>query len=108
MRMYLWQVTYTPEGAAGVLAEGGSGRRAAVERMLESAGGSLCEFYFAFGSHDLIVLGELPDDVAAAALSLHTAVGGSARSHTTVLLTAEDLDEASRRSVEYRPPGASA
>jgi uncharacterized protein with GYD domain len=105
MPKYMWQVTYTSEGATGLLAEGGSGRRAAIEQMLVSVGGTLEAFYYTLGSDDLVVIGELPDNVSAAALSLTTAVGGAARSRTTVLLTAEEIDEASHRSVEYRRPG---
>jgi uncharacterized protein with GYD domain len=106
MPKYLWQVAYTNEGAKGLLAEGGTGRRTAVQQMLESVGGSLEAFYYTLGSDDLVVIGELPDNISAAALSLTTAVGGAARSRTTVLLTAEDIDEASHRSVEYRTPGS--
>jgi len=105
MPKYLWQVTYTTEGAKGLGEEGGSGRREAVKEMLESVGGSLEAFYYALGSEDLVVIGELPDNVAAAALSLTTTAGGAARSRTTVLLTPEDIDEAARRNVEYRTPG---
>jgi len=106
MPKYLWQVAYTAEGAQGLLAEGGTGRRDAVKQMLESVGGSLEAFYFALGADDLVVIGELPDNVSAAALSLQTAVGGAARSRTTVLLSPDDLDEATHRSVEYRKPGS--
>ena len=106
MAKYLWQVNYTIDGAKGLLEEGGSGRREAVKQMLESVGGSLEAFYFALGTDDLVVIGELPDNVSAAALSLQTVVGGAARSRTTVLLTPEEIDEAAHRSVEYRRPGA--
>jgi uncharacterized protein with GYD domain len=106
MPKYLWQVAYTTEGAQGLLNEGGTGRRDAVKQMLESVGGSLEAFYFALGADDLVVIGELPDNVSAAALSLQTAVGGAARSRTTVLLSPDDLDEATHRSVEYRKPGS--
>jgi|SRR5690348_12180064 len=106
MPKYLWNVTYTPEGAAGLLADGGTKRREAIEEMLESVGGRLEALYYAFGSTDLVVIGELPDQAAAAALSLTTAVGGAANSSTTVLLTAEEMDEATRRHVAYRLPGS--
>ena len=105
MPKYLWQVSYTAEGARGLAAEGGTGRRAAVEEMLNSVGGRLEAFYYAFGSEDLVVIADVPDNVSVAALSLRTAVGGAARSRTTVLLTPEEIDEASRRNVEYRLPG---
>ena len=66
MPKYMWQVTYTSEGAKGLLAEGGSGRRAAIEQMLVSVGGTLEAFYYTWGSDDLVVIGELPDNVSAA------------------------------------------
>lgn len=106
MPKYLWHVSYTVEGAQGLAAEGGTARRDAIAQMLESVGGSLESLYFTFGSDDLVVIADLPDEVAAAALSITTAAGGAARSRTTVLLTAEQVDEASRRQVEYRAPGA--
>jgi uncharacterized protein with GYD domain len=106
MPKYLWQVSYTTEGAKGLAAEGGTGRRAAIEEMLKSVGGTLEAFYYAFGSDDLIVIADVPDNVSVAALSLRTATGGAARSRTTVLLTPEEVDEAARRTVEYRLPGA--
>jgi uncharacterized protein with GYD domain len=106
MAKYLWQVSYTTEGAKGLAQEGGTSRREAVRAMLESVGGSLEAFYFAFGSDDLVVIGDVPDNTAVAALALQTVTSGAARSRTTVLLTAEEMDEAARRQVEYRPPGA--
>lgn len=105
MPKYLWQVNYSTDGVRGLVQEGGTGRREAVREMLESVGGSLEAFYYALGSDDLVVIGELPDNVAAAALSLTTSAGGAAHSRTTVLLTPEDIDEAARRHVEYRTPG---
>jgi uncharacterized protein with GYD domain len=105
MPKYLWQVSYTVEGAQGLAAEGGTGRRAAVQEMLESVGGKLEAFYYAFGSEDLVVIADVPDNVSVAALSLRTAVAGAARSRTTVLLTPEEIDEAAKRTVEYRVPG---
>jgi uncharacterized protein with GYD domain len=105
MPKYLWQVSYTVEGARGLAAEGGSGRRAAIQQMIESVGGKLEAIYFAFGDTDLVVIGELPDHVAAAALGVRTTAGGAARVRTTVLLTPEELDQAVHTDVEYRLPG---
>src|SRR5215218_8404431 len=105
MPKYLWQVSYTIEGARGLAAEGGSGRRAAIQQMIESVGGKLEAIYFAFGDTDLVVIGELPDHIAAAALGVRTTAGGAARVRTTVLLTPEELDQAVHTDVEYRLPG---
>jgi uncharacterized protein with GYD domain len=105
MPRYLWQISYTTTGAKGLLSEGGTSRRDAITAMVESVGGQVEVCYYAFGTTDLYVIGEVPDEAAAASLSLRTAVAGAARSHTVVLLTPEQLDEAARREVTYRPPG---
>lgn len=107
MPRYLWQISYTVDGARGLLSEGGSSRRDAITEMVESVGGHVEVCYFAFGTTDLYVIGDVPDDVAAASLSLRTAVAAAARSHAVALLTAEQLDEATHREVSYRPPGES-
>ena len=106
MPRYLWQVRYTTDGAQGLLAQGGSARRDAIVKMVESVGGRVESCYFAFGDHDLVVIGEVPDEVAAAALSVRTAASGAAVSRTVALLTPEQLDEATRLEVDYSPPHA--
>lgn len=106
MPRYLWQVSYTAEGARGLLEQGGSARRAAITEMVESVGGRVEACYFTLGHDDLIVLGEVPDEAAAAALSLRTAASGAATSRAIALITPEQLDEAARRDVDYRPPGS--
>ncbi|MEV0298339.1 GYD domain-containing protein [Nocardia sp. NPDC050710] len=104
MAKYLWRVSYSPEGASGLLAQGGSARRAAITEMVESVGGHVDVCYFAFGEDDLFVVGDVPDEVSAAALAIRTAASGAAFSHTVVLLTPEQIDEAVAREVTYRPP----
>jgi len=74
--------------------------------MVESVGGRVETCYFAFGDDDLIVIGEVPDEVAAAALSVRTAASGAAMSRTVILLTPEQMDEAVQLEVQYRPPGS--
>lgn len=106
MPKYLWQVTYSAKGASGLLADGGSARQAAITEMVHSVGGTVEACYFGFGAEDLYVIGEVPDEVAAASLSIRTAANGSARSRTIPLLTPEQVDQAAGRDVTYRPPGA--
>ncbi len=106
MPKYLWQVRYSPEGARSVLEQGGTARREAITEMVQSVGGRVEACYFAFGPDDLIVIGDVPDATAAAALSLRTAASGAAVSRSVVLLTPEQVDEAVRLDVEYRPPGS--
>ncbi|KAF0846689.1 uncharacterized protein with GYD domain [Nocardia caishijiensis] len=76
------RVSYFQEGAQGLLAQGGSARRGTITEMVESVVGSVESCYFAFGEDDLFVIGDVPDDVAAAALAIRTAATGAAISHT--------------------------
>ena len=105
MPKYLFQVSYTAAGAAGVLRDGGSKRRAAAEGLVGSLGGTLEAMYFAFWETDAFAIVDLPDNAAAAAASLAAAGSGAMTGKITVLLTAEELDEASQRGVTYTPPG---
>ncbi|MFF2082812.1 GYD domain-containing protein [Nocardia sp. NPDC058176] len=104
MPKYLWRVSYFPEGAQGLLAEGGTARQAAITEMVESVGGRVESCYFAFGEDDLFVIGDVPDEVAAAALAIRTAAAGAAVSHTVGLLTSAQVDAAVALDVTYRPP----
>lgn len=104
MPKYLWRVSYFQDGAQGLLAQGGSARAAAITEMVESVGGSVESCHFAFGEDDLFVIGEVPDDVAAAALAIRTAAVGAAVSRTVGLLTPAQVDAAVALEVTYRPP----
>jgi uncharacterized protein with GYD domain len=106
MPKYLIEAAFTAEGAKGILGKGGVVRRKAVEAAAKSVGGSLEQFYFAFGATDAIAILDLPDHASAAALALSISSSGSVEAATTVLLTPEELDAASKKSPEYRPPGA--
>ena len=105
MPKYLVQANYVGEGLKGLLKEGGSGRRAAVEKLFGSVGGRIEAFYYAFGDTDLFVIADVPDNVTAAALSLTVNAAGAATARITVLLTAEELDAAAKKTATYRPPG---
>jgi uncharacterized protein with GYD domain len=106
MPKYLIEASYSREGAAGVQAKGGSSRRDAITQMAAALGGKLESFYFGFGDRDAVVTVDLPDNEAAAAVALAVNSSGSAAVKTTVLLTPEQVDEAAKRSVDYRPPGS--
>jgi len=103
---YLLAATLTQSGVQGVLKEGGTGRRNAVQKTAESVGGTVEAFYFAFGDSDVYVLIDVPDAAAAAAVSMTTTASGAVRVNTTVLITPEEMDEVRSKSVQYRPPGA--
>ncbi len=105
MSKYLWEVSYSPEGAKGLLKDGGSKRRAAAEQAIKQVGGKLEAFYFAFGKHDAYIIADIPDHASVAAASLAVNASGAVAVRTTVLLTPEEMDQAAKKSVSYAPPG---
>ncbi|MFO1122863.1 MAG: GYD domain-containing protein [Hyphomicrobiales bacterium] len=105
MAKYMWSGSYTPQGSKGVIAEGGSARKAAVEKMLASVGGKLECIYFSFGSDDVVIIVDAPDNVSAAAVGLTVAASGAVHGKMTVLLTPEEIDKAAKKSPAYRAPG---
>jgi uncharacterized protein with GYD domain len=105
MPKYLLQGSYTTDGAKGILQKGGSQRKAALEEAAKSLGGRLESFYYAFGDSDAIAIIEVPDNVSAVSVSLAVNSSGRIQCKTTPLLTPEEMDEATRKTVSYRPPG---
>ena len=106
MPKFLITGSYTQAGIKGAIAEGGSSRRAAVEKLAASVGGSLESFYFAFGENDFYVIADLPSNEAAAAVAMTVAASGAASPRTIVLLDPADVDAATKLSPSYRAPGS--
>lgn len=106
MPKYLFQGSYSLEGVKGLLKDGGSKRRAAVEQAVQGVGGKLETFHFAFGGSDFFVIADLPDNISSAALSLAvSAAGGAVNLSTVVLISPEEMDQATQKTVTFRPPG---
>jgi uncharacterized protein with GYD domain len=105
MPKFLYQATYTGEGTKGLLKDGGSKRRAAVEEMAKALGGKVEAFYYAFGDPDVFVIVDVPDQASAAAVSLAVNASGAVHLRTTVLMTPEEMDAAAKKTVQYRAPG---
>ena len=105
MAKYLFQVSYTEVGLKGLLKEGGSKRAEVVAQVFRSVGGTVEAVYYAFGDTDVFIIGDMPDNVSSAAASLVASASGAVTIKTTVLMTPEEVDQAVKKSVEYRPPG---
>jgi uncharacterized protein with GYD domain len=108
MPLYLTRFSYTPE-AWGRLIGNPEDRRLAAQSYIESVGGKLHGFWYAFGEHDGYNLWEAPDNVSMAAVAMAISGGGALRSiETTVLLTVDEAMDAMRKAdeVQYRAPGA--
>jgi uncharacterized protein with GYD domain len=106
MPKYLFEASFSPEAAQGLKKAGAASRPKAVSEMCADVGGSLEAFYFAFGDVDALVICDLPDDEAAAAVSFAVSSSGTVGIKTVKLMTVEELDSALKRSVGYRPPGS--
>ena len=107
MALYLSRFSYTPETWARMIARPDD-RRQAARSYIESVGGKLHGFWYAFGTHDGYSLWEAPDNVSMAAVALAIGAGGALRSfETTVLLTVDETLDALRTAgqVGYRKPG---
>jgi len=106
--LYLTKFSYTPETWARLIANP-EDRRKAAQTYIESVGGKLHGFWYAFGEQDGFNLWEAPDNVSMAAVALAIGSGGALSSiETTVLLTVEETMEALGKAgqVRYRAPGA--
>jgi uncharacterized protein with GYD domain len=108
MPLYLSRFSYTPETWARLVAKP-EDRRVAAKAYIESVGGKLHGFWYAFGTHDGYSVWEAPDNVSMAAVALAISGGGALGSfETTVLLTVDETMEAMRKAgeIRYRAPGA--
>jgi uncharacterized protein with GYD domain len=105
MPKYLLKVSYTSQGAKGVLKEGGTSRRGVVEKLTQNMGGTLEGFYFALGEDDVYVIADFPSNSDVAAVSMTVAAAGAANVTTVALLSPEEIDQAAQKTVEYSPPG---
>ena len=105
MPKYLFQGSYTEQGLKGLLKEGGSKRRETVVQLVKGMGGTLEVFYYAFGQDDFFIITDMPANVDSTAVSLAVNASGAVKARVTVLITPEEVDEAAKKTVDYRPPG---
>lgn len=111
MAHYLVQATYTAEAWAAQL-KNPQNRREAAAPLAERLGGRIEAFYYAFGTADLVIIADVPDNVSAAAIALAITSTGAFTSYTTTpLMTVEEGMQAMRKAAElspaYRSPTAS-
>ena len=105
MPKYLFYGSYTTEGYRGIMKEGGSERIEVSKRALGSVGGTLESFYYSNGEQDFYIIVNLPDHVVSTAVTLIGNASGTFRIRAVPLLTPEEMDEAVKLQVDFRPPG---
>jgi uncharacterized protein with GYD domain len=111
MPIYISRGRFTAEAIKGLLAKP-EDREESVAKLFKSVGGRLIGWYLTFGSYDWLVIGEFPDEKAAASAVLAAAAGGSlAHIETTVAMTAKDaaatFGSAGKVAREFRSAGRS-
>jgi uncharacterized protein with GYD domain len=106
MAKFLIKGSYSAEGTKGLLKDGGTKRVAVIEKVIGGLGGKIDAFYYTFGDADVLVIIDVPDAAAAAAFSLAVNATGAVQVSTTPLLTPQEIDQACKKSVNYRVPGA--
>ena len=105
MAKYFFQASYVGEGYKGLLAEGATSRLNSLKELVTGMGGTIEAFYYCFGDDDVVAIGDFPDHETAAAFSFAVNASGAVKIKTTVLMTPEEVDQATQKTVNYRPPG---
>jgi uncharacterized protein with GYD domain len=105
MPKFLIEASYTAEGLKGLQKDKASGRAQAVKNALKAVDGQLECVYWCLGDRDVILIAEFPNTVAASALATAVSASGLVRTKTTPLLTAQEIDAALAKSINYQAPG---
>jgi len=105
MAKYLISGSYTEEGLKGLLKEGGTKRKEAAKQAVQSLGGTLESYYFAYGDNDFYFIADQPESVNVLAGILMANASGTVKLKTIPLITPEDVDEAVKKTMDWRPPG---
>ena len=98
MPFYLHQIGYTPEALARLIGSP-QDHFEAIRGPIEKLGGKIKDSYFAFDPYDAVLITEMPDNVAAAAIALAFSAGGALRNcQTTALMTNSEALDAMRKA----------
>lgn len=109
MAKYAFFFSYTSDAWARMINSPGD-RTAAVRQLAGSLGGAVESIYWMFGTHDGILIADVPDSVSAAALSIAvTSTGAFKNVQTHELLTQEQVGQTLQLARDaaqvYQPPG---
>ena len=106
MAFYLMRAQYS-SSAVEAMVKHPQHREEALRKSCAALGGKMHHFFFCFGEYDAVVLAELPDNKAAAALSMSAEGSGAVTMvNTTVLLTVSEAMESMKaaQTDQYAPP----
>ena len=100
MPKYLYHGSYTDDGLKGLMKEGGTKRMEVTKKAIESLGGKLESYYFAFGGNDFFLIAEAPNNVSAITGSLVANASGTVKVSITVLITPEEVDQTVKKTMD--------
>lgn len=109
MAKFMYLGKYTADGLKGLVAEGGTKREAATERMVNAVGGRVLEYQFTFGEYDFVLIVDVPDNASALIAPILAGSSGTVRVLTVPLVSPKDMDDVCARipSTSFRPAGQS-
>ena len=105
MPKYLYHGSYTDDGLKGLIKDGGTKRMEVTKKAIESLGGKMEAYYFAFGSNDFFLIAEVVDNVNAVTGSLVANASGTVKVSITPLITPAEVDLAVKKTMDWSPPG---
>ena len=108
MALYMWQASYNPQSWAAQMKNPQNRIQLVGNAACEAVGGKLVGGWYCFGDYDVMVICDVPDAEAMAAIAIGLGAGGAIKSaKTTVLMSGADGVEAIRKANDvaktYRP-----
>lgn len=105
MPKYMIEANLSDRGIAGIKEQGAARRHVVVKEAVESMGGTLESYHFAFGERDIVAIVDMPGNTETVALVTAFASGGAATGlKTTVLLTPAEIDDSLKLHADYEAP----
>ena len=103
MPLFITYVSYSNAGVKG-LVEKPSDRSEVVNKLVEKAGGKLLGAFMTTGTHDAVIVTDMPDGSDAIAVGMAAAASGAVRAWKMGEFKSV-AEKASRLAAAYTPPG---
>ena len=100
--IFITQGNYTQHAMAGML-DRPEDRSVATKKLMAAAGAKMLDYYFTFGQHDFLLIGEAKDEHTwLSALMVAGATGGTSNLTTTVAVTPTEAKQAFTKAKALR------
>ena len=99
MPLYMYQAAYTAESWAAQMKNPQNRVESVGRQVTEAVGGKMIGGWYCLGDYDAILIADVPNIESMAAIAVAIASGGAIKSsHTTALMTGEELVAALKKS----------